>query len=264
MGRQAGEDLTTEARSLDAERAHEDRWYARAIRESFFDREGFRRLVAWNLAALHRAVPLSASMDVLSLGCGLGDYELALAASVGHIVGIDLSPVAIAEAERRATAAGIRNVEFTEGSIADLSYAAGSFDLVYALGALHHLPAPLRRALVARVHGWLRPSGWFYARDPNARGVLRQAVGAIVQPRGAFHSPTEEDLDPALLVAELTAAGFAGPRIDYTDVLAGPLPWVLGTSSSLLWTLVFAFDRAWLAVPGLRRLASQFSLTARR
>ena len=36
---------------IEQERAHENAWYARALRERFFEREGFRQLVAWNVAA---------------------------------------------------------------------------------------------------------------------------------------------------------------------------------------------------------------------
>ena len=53
-------------------------------------------------------------------------------------------------------------------------------------------------------------------------------------------------------------------RLDYIDVIGGPLPWLVRSESALLWRAVFAFDRAWLTVPGLRRSASQFALVARR
>ena len=42
---------------LDRERAHQDAWYARSVEQRFFEREGFRRLQAWNLALLRRAEP---------------------------------------------------------------------------------------------------------------------------------------------------------------------------------------------------------------
>ena len=76
--------------------------------------------------------------------------------------------------------------------------------------------------------------------------------------------PNEAALDPDAILAEWTAAGFTETRIDYTDVIGGPLPWMLPVSSSLLWNAVFAIDRAWLAVPPLRRLASQFAIAGRR
>jgi SAM-dependent methyltransferase len=248
---------------LDAERAHENAWHARAIGDRFFDREGFRRLIDWNLAALKRQVPITRDTRVLSIGCGAGEYELRLARGAGTVVGVDLSEVAVAEAHRRAASAGLTNLRFECGAVDAVTFPDASFDLVMAFGVLHHLDAGGRSSALARAHRWLSPGGWFYARDPNRRGLLRRVAGGLAR-RGGFHSPNEEALDPAGLLSEISAAGFTGARLDYTDVVAGPLPWVTASRSSLLWATVFAFDRAWLATPGLRSLASQFAIVARR
>jgi hypothetical protein len=106
------------------------------------------------------------------------------------------------------------------------------------------------------------PGGWCYARDPNARGLLRRLAGPFAR-RDEFHSPNEAALDPRTIATEWEAAGFHDIRLDYTDVVSGPLPWVLPVSSPMLWAPVFAFDRAWLAVPLLRPLASQFAIAGR-
>jgi SAM-dependent methyltransferase len=243
------------------ERSHQDAWYTRAIRDRFFEREGFRRLVSWNLACLRGALPLTSTSRVLSLGCGAGDYELKLAALVGHVHGIDLSAVAVAEARARAQALALVNVEFSEASVLEVTMPEASFDVVYALGVLHHLTLAERHALLIRVRRWLAPGGWFYARDPNARGLLRRAAASWFR-HSDYHSPNESALDPTALRQELLAAGFQDPEIGFTDVLAGPLPWLVSSSSRMFWSAIFAFDRGWLAIPGLRTLASQFDIRA--
>lgn len=248
--------------ALDVEREHQDAWYARAIRERFFEREGFRQLVAWNLQCLRRAVPLGRTTRVLSLGCGTGEYELALAPEVGHLLAVDLSAIAITEAQRRVQEAGLSNVAFEQASLDDLQLPAGSYDIVYALGVLHHLSADERATLLTRARAWLAPGGRFYARDPNARGLLRRAAGWSFR-HSSFHSPNEAALDPDAMCTELRTAGFRDPRVSYTDVLGGPLPWLLPARSALLWRTIFAVDRAWLATPGLRGLASQFDINAK-
>jgi SAM-dependent methyltransferase len=182
---------------------------------------------------------------------------------VARIVGLDLSEVAIAEARRRAETAGVRNVEFLAGAIDGARFADASFDLVVGFGVLHHLGEAGRRRALASAHQWLVPGGLAYFRDPSARGLLRRVAGRLAR-RDAFHSPNEAALDPEIVVRELREAGFDDPRIDYTDVLGGPLPWMTGLSSPLFWTLVFGIDRVWLATPGLRGLASQFAVVARR
>ena len=249
---------------LDVERAHEDQWYRRVIAEGFFEREGFRQLVAANIAALERMVPLGPGTRVLSLGCGTGEYERVLATRCGSVVGVDLSPVAIEHAQRRARDdRQVDRLSFVCGPVEALELDASSIDLVVIFGVLHHLGRDQRADAYARVLRWLAPGGSCYARDPNARGLLRRLAGPFAR-RDEFHSPNEAALDPQAVMAEWTAAGFVDVRIDYTDVVGGPLPWMLPVSSAMLWKLVFAFDRAWLSAPVLRPLASQFAIAGRR
>jgi SAM-dependent methyltransferase len=245
------------------EREHQDAWYTRAVRDRFFDREGFRRLTLWNLQCLRRAVPLTPSSRVLSIGCGTGEYELRLAPSISYLCAFDLSPIAVAEARQRAIDQHRTNLDFEEASLVSVTFPAGSFDAVYAMGVLHHLSRAERQALLVRVRQWLAPGGSFYARDPNAGGILRR-IASPWSRRPEFHSPNEAALSPGELRQELLAAGFSEPTIGYTDVLGGPLPWLVRSSSKALWDLVFAFDRVWLATPGLRKWASQFDICARR
>lgn len=256
--------MMTSGAPLDVERAHEDAWYRRAIDQRFFEHEGFRRLVAWNVAAFRRLVPLHDRMTVLSVGSGLGDYELALAGTVGRIVAVELSPVAASEARRRLEAAGIANVEVVTGAIDDQTFADGEFDVVYAMGVFHHFLPDQRAALLARITPWIASGGWLYLRDPNARGWLRRAMEAWFRRRSTMHSPQEASLDPDVLARELAEAGYREIRRDDIDVVAGPLPWLVRSNSRLLWSVVFGVDALWLTVPLLRRGASQFALAARR
>lgn len=247
---------------IDAERLHEDAWYRRVVDERFFERQGFRQLQQANLAALRRKVPLQPRMRVLSIGCGSGEYEVALARDVGQVVGLDLSPVAVDAAGVRARAAGVGNARFLAGAIGQVDLGAEPFDVVVAFGVLHHLGDASRREAL----GWLRQQlvegGWLYVRDPNARGVLRRLAGARAR-RAEFHSPNEQAIDPQILLRDVRAAGFLRPEVDYTDVLLGPLPWILAGGSRVIWQAVALFDRAWVATPVLRPLASQFAIVAR-
>lgn len=249
---------------IDQERAHENAWYTRALEERFFEREGFRRLVAWNVAAFRREVPLRPDMRALSIGSGLGDYELAIAPFVQHVTAVELSETAAAAARDRLRAAGIQNVDVIVGPIDTQEFAPGQFDLVYAMGVFHHFLPDQRHHLLARVRGWTTPSGWLYVRDPNARGLLRLVLEGWFRRRSTVHAEQETSLDPYVLKAEAEQAGFTDAHLDYIDVIGGPLPWLVRSESGLFWRAVFAFDRAWLALPGLRRAASQFALVARR
>lgn len=249
---------------IEQERAHENAWYARALKERFFEREGFRQLVAWNVAAFRRQVPLRTDMRVLSIGAGLGDYELALAPLVAHVTAVELSETATATARERLAAAGLDNVSVITGAIDTQAFDPESFDVVYAMGVFHHFLPEQRRRLLAQCRAWTRPDGWLYVRDPNARGLLRRVLEGWFRRRSTVHAEQEASLDPLALQDEARGAGFRDTRLDYIDVIGGPLPWLVRSESPMLWRAVFAVDRAWLAVPGLRRAASQFALVARR
>jgi SAM-dependent methyltransferase len=256
--------MTTPDPIVDQERAHENAWYTRALRERFFEREGFRQLVAWNVAAFKRQVPLRRDMRVLSIGAGLGDYELALAGSVGHIVAVELSETAAAAARARLREAGITNVEVVADAIDAQEYGPERFDAIYAMGVFHHFLPAQRRLLLARAHTWLADGGWIYVRDPIARGLLRRALEQWFRRRSTVHAEQEASLDPFVLAREAADSGFRDVRIDYIDVIGGPLPWLVRSDARWFWRVVFGVDRAWLSVPGLRRAASQFALVARK
>ena len=247
----------------DSERAHHDAFYTDADRSGFFERSGFQHLVSWNLAALRRFVTLSSSTRLLSIGCGLGDYEIALSREVRSVLAFDLSPVAIDIATRRAAAAGVANAVFTCSAGIDQEVPAGSVDVVVAFGVFHHLSAAERQAILRAAVTWLAPGGVMYVRDPSARGLLRRTLGPLFRWWCDVHTEDEDALDPAVIAGEFRDAGLVDVRIDYVDVIGGPLPWLLASRSDLLWRAVFGFDRLWLATP-LRRWASQFAVAGVR
>lgn len=247
----------------DSERAHHDAFYTEADRSGFFERMGFQHLVAWNLVALRRLVPLTSSTRLLSIGCGLGDYELRLAREVRSVLAFDLSPVAVDIATRRARAEGLGNAEFRCSAGINQEVPPASVDVVVAFGVFHHLSPTERQAILRQAHAWLVPGGAMYVRDPSARGVLRRTLGPLFRWWCDVHTEDEVALDPVETTREFRQAGFVDLRTDYVDVIGGPLPWLLASRSPLLWRVIFAIDRLWLATP-LRRWASQFAVVGRR
>lgn len=79
---------------------------------------------------------------ILDVGCGGGLFTLRMAERYpeAKVIGIDLSPEAIAFAnERKKEFPHIRNVEFQAFASPELNYAPGSFDVVMATLVCHHL-----------------------------------------------------------------------------------------------------------------------------
>jgi SAM-dependent methyltransferase len=102
--------------------------------------ETLDRATAEIVARLREWRLLGPEVGVLDIGCGIGRIARALAAEVGAVTGIDVSPAMIAEARRRCR--GIANAEFACVDGRDLGALAGrSFRLVVAVDAFPYLVA---------------------------------------------------------------------------------------------------------------------------
>ena len=100
---------------------------------------------------------------VLDLGCGNG--ELASYLTDVNYVGVDHNPKYVASAQR--DRAGAATVEFLEADLADLaSLDLGTFDVIVALGVLHHLPTALAERTVATAFDLLNDNGRLITLDP--------------------------------------------------------------------------------------------------
>ena len=79
-------------------------------------------------------------LRALDYGCGVGDWGVMLAVEGAHVTLLDLSPVAVEVALRRAGASGV--IESVHGFARDASdlscFADGEFDLIFACAAVHH------------------------------------------------------------------------------------------------------------------------------
>jgi SAM-dependent methyltransferase len=138
----------------------------------------------------------------LDIGCGSGALAAAFAESgrQGLYLGVDFSPVLLAEARSSASALTHPGLEIRFDQ-ADLSqpdwsagYAGSSFDGLLAFAVLHHLPsAALRRHTLAQVHSLLPAGGcfvhseWQFQHSPKlmARRLPWSSVGL-----------TKDDLEP--------------------------------------------------------------------
>jgi ubiquinone/menaquinone biosynthesis C-methylase UbiE len=93
-------------------------------------------------AAMAGITPLVESgMRILDVGCGGGQFALALADQFPdvEIVGLDLSHEQVVRATGRAEGRTER-VSFVQGSALALPFSADEFDLVFSIGSLKHWP----------------------------------------------------------------------------------------------------------------------------
>ena len=112
---------------------------------------------------------------VLEIGCGIGRFLVSLAPRVQEIVGLDLSPVMIAEAQRRITALPNAEARITSGL--NLSeFKNETFDTVLAIDSFPYVidaGGALPRTMFTEASRVLRPGGdlvicnFSYRGDPD-------------------------------------------------------------------------------------------------
>jgi SAM-dependent methyltransferase len=98
---------------------------------------------------------------VLDIGCGSGLQTLLIGLRGGHITGLDIEPAAIADARWQAgLLRGRVNADFHCGAIEAARLPDSSFDRVFSICVIEHIPAPesvLRECLrILRPGGLLR------------------------------------------------------------------------------------------------------------
>jgi len=98
-----------------------------------------RRLLFQHVLAALTSEPV-AGLNVLDYGCGTGDWGLLLASEGASVTFLDLSPVAVEVAIRRAAAGSVsQRVRGAARDASDLScFRDEEFDLIYASAAIHH------------------------------------------------------------------------------------------------------------------------------
>lgn len=141
------------------------------------------------LAALIRSGKIRG--DVLDAGCGVAELSLALAAEGHTVVGIDLTPTAVAAATRAAEERGLTSATFVQGDITSFTGYDGRFNTIVDSTLFHSLPVDGRDGYLHSAYRAAAPGAVFY--------ILVFANGAF--PPGAEFGPntvSEEELRQAV------------------------------------------------------------------
>ena len=121
----------------------------------------YRRAVVWryNWADRH-----CQGKRVLDIPCGMG-WGTSLIGSAASVVGMDISPDAVAEARHRYG----QRIRFEVGSMAALDFPDSSLDVVCCLEGIEHVPVEVGRKFLDESRRVLAPGGTLLLSSPYCR-----------------------------------------------------------------------------------------------
>jgi GrpB-like predicted nucleotidyltransferase (UPF0157 family)/SAM-dependent methyltransferase len=149
---------------------------------------------------------------MLELGCGNGLSSCLLARKGYEVHGVDIAGTAVAWAQERFAAAGLRG-SFHQGTVCHMPvFADGFFDIVFDGSCLHCLIGSDRASCLTEVHRILQPGGVFVVssmcgepRSDDARARFDPQTHCLLRDGHPYRT-----LKPlAAIEAELADAGFA-------------------------------------------------------
>jgi len=135
---------------------------------------------------------LTPSMRLLDFGCGPGSITVGLARRLpqGEVVGIDLAPAIVEQAQELADTSDLTNLQLDVGDVYALAYEDNSFDVAYGHQVLQHLSDPVRA--LQELQRVVKPGGLIAVRDAD--------YGTMV------HSPIDPRLERWLALYHQVAA----------------------------------------------------------
>ncbi len=155
------------------------------------------------------------SVDVLIAGCGTGNHSIYTARRFpqARILALDLSRASLAYARRKSRALALNDIEYAQADILRLASLDRRFDVIEAVGVLHHLADPEA--------GWrtllelLRPNGLMFVGLYSASARLAvNAARAFVAAHG-FRA-TADDIRAGRQA--LIRSGHALPYRDFASI----------------------------------------------
>ena len=126
---------------------------------------------------------VDAPFRVLIAGAGTGRHALAASVRYGknaQVLAVDLSRRSLAYAKAKAARFGVANLDFAQADLQSIPDEAGPFDIIEAVGVLHHMAEPFKgwQALIRLLRpGELMLAGLYSALSRQNIGELRREPG---------------------------------------------------------------------------------------
>jgi ubiquinone/menaquinone biosynthesis C-methylase UbiE len=137
---------------------------------------------------------IGSNATVVDLGAGTGAFSAAIAAHVGRVIAVDISPAMISALTARVESANLTNVTVVAAGFLSYVHAGPPPDAVFTRNALHQLPDFWKGVALQRIASILCPGGLLRLRDlvfdfdPAEAGERIEAwlAGAVTDPTAGW------------------------------------------------------------------------------
>lgn len=138
---------------------YEEAPYPRWLDMAFPERRAFDAYIK-DIFPFLGEVPTEGTLHCLVAGCGTGKHALAVAARFldCSVVALDLSRRSLSYGARQASRYGISNIQFVHADLLNATLLQREFDLIEAVGSLHHLEDTFSG--IRALRAVLRPRGF--------------------------------------------------------------------------------------------------------
>jgi len=207
-------------------------------------------LTFWKRIGRHTVIHLGLppGANVLDVGCGTGASALPAAQAVGpdgRVLGVDLSARLLEHARTKATAYGLKNVEFRLADMTALGFPDDHFDAVISVFSIFFVPD--MEGLVRELWRMVRPGGKLAVTTWGPRifePAYSRWLAAVQRERPDLHSafnPWDRITDVEAVKRLLLDGGVTNAKVTAEDGVQ-PLRsaedwWTVALGSGLRWTI---------------------------
>ena len=180
---------------------------------AYFDEVGERKYFVEPHIPAFAEFPRWHGKRVLEIGCGIGTDAVSFVRAGADYTGVELSEASLTLARQRFALFGLRGeLLHANAEALDAVGEAGSFDLIYSFGVIHHTPHP--EAVLRHVRRLVRPDGelrvMVYARDSWKDAMIEAGLD---QPEAQHGCPIAFTYTTGQARALLEQAGFEAVSI---------------------------------------------------
>ena len=145
-----------------------DRWYLEHARHNFESSEFVKK----HFPFYEKVLLLSKNDKILDAGCGIGSYAREFAQRGYHVVGMDLSPTFLSEAQKITQRENL-DIEFILGDYNEMSVKE-TFSVIFFEGSFFYRSKEGLVALLTRIYKALIPNGRIYFEHPNQSKIKKR------------------------------------------------------------------------------------------